>query len=45
MKAEFLAGHGLADARREKLPGDASTRLYERLLARGAHRAPFRMSA
>ncbi len=31
VKAEFLAGHGLADARREKLPGDASTRLYERL--------------
>ena len=31
VKAEFLANQGLADARREKLPGDASTRLYERL--------------
>jgi len=30
-KAAFLAGHGLADARRERLAGDASTRLYERL--------------
>jgi aminoglycoside/choline kinase family phosphotransferase len=30
-KAEFLAAHGLADARRERLAGDASTRLYERL--------------
>ncbi|WP_029417072.1 N-acetylmuramate/N-acetylglucosamine kinase AmgK [Brevundimonas bacteroides] len=27
----FLAGAGLADARREPLPGDASTRRYERL--------------
>jgi aminoglycoside/choline kinase family phosphotransferase len=31
VKAEFLARHGLADARREPLAGDASTRLYERL--------------
>ena len=28
---EFLAGAGLADARRDPLPGDASTRRYERL--------------
>ena len=27
----FLAGAGLADARREPIPGDASTRSYERL--------------
>jgi hypothetical protein len=31
LKADFLAAHGLAEARRERLPGDASTRLYERL--------------
>ncbi len=31
LKAEFLAANGLGDARREPLPGDASTRLYERL--------------
>jgi aminoglycoside/choline kinase family phosphotransferase len=31
LKAGFLAAHGLGPARREKLPGDASTRLYERL--------------
>jgi hypothetical protein len=31
LKADFLAAHGLAEARREPLPGDASTRLYERL--------------
>jgi hypothetical protein len=31
VKAEFLAAHGLAAARRERMPGDASTRLYERL--------------
>ena len=31
VKAQFLAVHGLADARREPLAGDASTRLYERL--------------
>jgi aminoglycoside/choline kinase family phosphotransferase len=30
-KAAFLAEHGLADASRETLAGDASTRLYERL--------------
>ena len=29
----FLRGAGLGDARRERLPGDASTRLYERLHA------------
>lgn len=32
-KAQFLAAHGLADARRVKLAGDASTRVYERLTA------------
>jgi len=31
LKAEFLARAGLADARRERLAGDASTRMYERL--------------
>lgn len=31
LKAAFLAEHGLADARREPLAGDASTRVYERL--------------
>ncbi len=31
VKAEFLSRHSLADARREPLAGDASTRLYERL--------------
>ena len=31
LKAEFLAAHGLADARRQPLAGDASTRAYERL--------------
>ena len=31
VKAEFLAAHGYAAAARERLPGDASTRLYERL--------------
>jgi aminoglycoside/choline kinase family phosphotransferase len=30
-KAEFLSSHGLADARRFALAGDASTRAYERL--------------
>ncbi len=30
-KAAFLSQHGLGDARREPLAGDASTRLYERL--------------
>ncbi len=31
VKADFLAAHGLSQARRERMPGDASTRLYERL--------------
>jgi len=31
MKSAFLAAHGLGEARRERLAGDASTRLYERL--------------
>lgn len=31
LKAAFLARHGLGDARREALTGDASTRSYERL--------------
>ena len=31
IKRDFLAHAGLADARRERLPGDASTRSYERL--------------
>ncbi|MET0293713.1 MAG: N-acetylmuramate/N-acetylglucosamine kinase AmgK [Phenylobacterium sp.] len=31
LKAEFLAGAGLGEANRERLAGDASTRLYERL--------------
>ncbi|MFI4936804.1 MAG: aminoglycoside phosphotransferase, partial [Caulobacterales bacterium] len=31
VKADFLKRAGLADARREAMPGDASTRLYERL--------------
>ena len=36
VKADFLAAHGLAAARRQRLPGDASTRVYERLsLPRG----------
>ncbi|HEY1749854.1 MAG TPA: phosphotransferase [Caulobacteraceae bacterium] len=30
-KADFLAAHGLGAARRERMAGDASTRLYERL--------------
>ncbi|HLI66132.1 MAG TPA: phosphotransferase [Caulobacteraceae bacterium] len=30
-KAAFLTAHGVGDARRERLAGDASTRLYERL--------------
>ena len=30
-RRSFLADHGLAHARRERLPGDASTRGYERL--------------
>ena len=31
LKLDFLAAHGLADAAREPLAGDASTRAYERL--------------
>jgi aminoglycoside/choline kinase family phosphotransferase len=31
LKADFLAAHGLADAARTPLAGDASTRAYERL--------------
>src|SRR5277367_6725440 len=31
LKAQFLAANGFGAARRETLPGDASTRLYERL--------------
>ncbi|HEY1425109.1 MAG TPA: phosphotransferase [Caulobacteraceae bacterium] len=31
LKADFLAAHGFGAARRERMPGDASTRLYERL--------------
>lgn len=30
-RRSFLADHGFSDARRERLPGDASTRAYERL--------------
>jgi hypothetical protein len=36
LKVEFLARNGLADARREALAGDASTRRYERLHRPGA---------
>lgn len=35
LKADFLAEHGLAEARREPLAGDASTRRYERLHTSG----------
>ena len=31
LKRAFLTRHGLGDARRETMAGDASTRLYERL--------------
>jgi N-acetylmuramate 1-kinase len=41
VKAEFLARHKLADARREPMPGDASTRLYERLHLPGGGRLIF----
>jgi N-acetylmuramate 1-kinase len=34
-KAAFLADHGFGDAARERLAGDASTRLYERLRRSG----------
>jgi aminoglycoside/choline kinase family phosphotransferase len=36
LKADFLAAHGLADAVRQPLAGDASTRAYERLRPAGA---------
>ena len=36
VKAAFLAEHGLGEAVREPLAGDASTRLYERLHRQGA---------
>jgi aminoglycoside/choline kinase family phosphotransferase len=32
LKAEFLRAHGLGDAQRQALAGDASTRSYERLI-------------
>ena len=35
LKAQFLAAHGLADAARAPLAGDASTRAYERLRPAG----------
>jgi aminoglycoside/choline kinase family phosphotransferase len=41
VKAGFLAAHGLAAARREPMPGDASTRLYERLHLTGGGRLIF----
>jgi aminoglycoside/choline kinase family phosphotransferase len=41
LKADFLAAHGLGAAKREKLPGDASTRLYERLHLPGGGRRIF----
>jgi aminoglycoside/choline kinase family phosphotransferase len=41
LKAAFLAANGLGAARREKLPGDASTRLYERLHLPGGGRRIF----
>ena len=41
LKADFLAANGFGAARREKLPGDASTRLYERLHLPGGGRRIF----
>ena len=41
VKAAFLADHGFGAVRREKLPGDASTRLYERLHLPGGARLIF----
>jgi aminoglycoside/choline kinase family phosphotransferase len=41
VKADFLAADGLAAARREPMPGDASTRLYERLHLPGGGRLIF----
>ena len=40
-KAAFLTASGVGAARREKLPGDASTRLYERLHLPGGGRLIF----
>jgi N-acetylmuramate 1-kinase len=40
-KADFLASNGFGVARREPLPGDASTRLYERLHLSGGGRLIF----
>ena len=41
VKAAFLKAEGLASAARERLPGDASTRLYERLRLPGGARLIF----
>ena len=41
LKAEFLRTAGFGDARRERLSGDASTRLYERLQAADGTRLIF----
>src|SRR5579862_1285603 len=41
LKADFLAANGFGAARRERLPGDASTRLYERLYLPGGGRRIF----
>jgi aminoglycoside/choline kinase family phosphotransferase len=41
LKADFLAANGFGAARRETLPGDASTRLYERLHLPGGGRRIF----
>jgi N-acetylmuramate 1-kinase len=38
MKADFLAAHGWQDAKRDKIPGDASFRRYERLTLQGKTR-------
>ena len=39
LRVEFLKAAGFGDARREPMPGDASTRLYERLHAGGLQAA------
>ncbi|MBV9993629.1 MAG: phosphotransferase [Caulobacteraceae bacterium] len=41
LKAEFLRREGFGEARRQPLPGDASTRLYERLTLPGGGAAIF----
>src|SRR5471032_1146577 len=41
LKADFLAANGFGAAGRETLPGDASTRLYERLHLAGGGRLIF----